>query len=63
MGSFNNYVTLRWVGGVGDFVTLRYGNSAWVGGVQALLLRNACFFHVYDVFTVFKSIFDIFPAK
>ena len=40
-GSSNNYVTLRWVDGVDDFVTLRYGNSAWMGGVQAVLLRNA----------------------
>ena len=62
------------MGGVGDFVTLRYGNSAWVGGVQALLLRDAIaifhflssflfFFQVYDIFTVFKSIFNIFPVK
>ena len=41
LGSFNNYVTLGRVGGVNDFVTVRYENSAWVGGFRFILVRNA----------------------
>ena len=39
-GPFNNYVTIVWVGGVMDFVTIRYEKVAWVGGVEGEVLRN-----------------------
>ena len=55
MGSSNNYVTLKWVGGVDDFVTPRYGNSAWVGGVQVLLLRNASAIFHFSKFSFAKT--------
>ena len=29
------------VGGVNDFVTVRYENSAWVSGFRFILVRNA----------------------
>ena len=40
MGSFNNYVTLVWVGGGKDFVTKRCENLRVGRGVFHALLRN-----------------------